>query len=371
MGRLAQPPVQGKAQRQAAFSFANVEASTVKLKVIKAGSKKFSIVVAFKFSASMNTCCSSLLLTNHLGLIKKLPRMDLGSGIIKFYGSCPGGLMKKLLRENLEQVRKIKSLQTTYAKDALYGCLYACGGDLSIANNFIGAIDSLDELSINNFEKDVSVLWPVIYRHAESLKSLSLHSTSEYYEFITVTPAIARRIVAGFPNLTHLTVDISAREAGRLFDEATGSSYRGQLQESTTIDELVKMDRLKEIQLAISLDDKASAFAGENKYDVMGSKSFPNVSVENTLALARAIFNKFRVNSARSCLEKVAVRFSRHCFSDRFQYDIVMTTISMVKDGPGFKTVGDGGWDWNPERVSMNLWNQIVQADSEINRRAD
>ncbi|CAH0042947.1 unnamed protein product [Clonostachys rhizophaga] len=297
--------------------------------------------------------------------------MDLGSGTVNFYGSCPGGLMKKLLRENFEQVQKIKSLQTTYAKDALYGCLYGCGGDLSIANNFISAIDSLDKLSINNFEKDVSMLWPVIYRHAQSLKSLSLHSTPEYYNFITVTPAIARRIVAGFPHLTHLTVDISAREAERLFEEATGSSDRGQPQESTAIDELVKMDRLKEIRLAVNLDDKASAFAGENKYDVMGSKSFPNVNVENTLVLARAIFNKFREVSAQSSLEKVAIRFSRHCFSDRFQYDIVMTTISVVKDGPDFKTEGDGRWDWDPERVSMGLWNQIVQADSEITRRAD
>ncbi|CAG9945677.1 unnamed protein product [Clonostachys rosea f. rosea IK726] len=297
--------------------------------------------------------------------------MDLGSGIIKFYGSCPGGLMKKLLRENLDQVRRIKSLQTTYAKDALYGCLYACGGDLGIANNFIGAIDSLDELSINNYEKDVSILWPVIYRHAESLKSLKLHSTPEYYDFITVTPAIARRVVAGFPQLTHLTVDISAREAERLFEEATGSSDRGQLRESTTIDELVKMDHLKEIQLAINLDDRSSVFAGENKYDVMGSNSFPNVNVKNTLALARAIFNKFRQSSVQSSLEKVGIRFSRHCFSDRFQYDIVMTTVQVIRDGPDFKTEGDGEWDWNPERVSMGLWDQIVQADSEITRRAD
>ncbi|CAG9983568.1 unnamed protein product [Clonostachys byssicola] len=297
--------------------------------------------------------------------------MDFGSGIINFYGSCPGGLMKKLLREDSEQVRKIKSLQTTYAKDALYGCLYACGGDLSIANNFIAAIDSLDELSISNYEKDVSILWPAIYRHAETLKSLSLHSTPEYYDFITVTPAIARRIVAGFPHLTHLTVDVSAREAERLFEEATGSSNRGQPQESATIDELAKMDRLKEIQLAINLDDKVSPFAGENKYDVMGSKSFPNVNVENTLILARAIFNKFRESGAQSSLEKVTIRFSRHCFSDRFQYDIVMTTVQVIKDGPDFKTEGDGGWDWSPERVSMELWNQIVKADSEITRRAD
>ncbi|CAH0046027.1 unnamed protein product [Clonostachys solani] len=280
--------------------------------------------------------------------------MDLGSGIINFYGSCPGGLMKKLLREDLEQVRKIKSLQTTYAKDALYGCLYGCGGDLSIANNFIVAIDSLDELSVNNYEKD----------------SLTLHSTPEYYDFITVTPAIARRIVAGFPRLTHLTADISAREAERLFEEAAGSSDRGQPQESTTIDELVKMDRLEEIQLAVNLNDRASAFAGENKYDVMGSNSFPDVNVENALVLARAIFNKFHESSAQSSLEKVAIRFSRHCFSDRFQYDIVMTTVQLIKDGPGFKTEADEGWDWNPKRVSMELWNQIVQANSEITGRA-
>ncbi|VUC25956.1 unnamed protein product [Clonostachys rosea] len=296
--------------------------------------------------------------------------MDLHSGVVNFYGSCPGGLMQKLMREDLEHVRKIKSLQTTYAKGALYGCLYGCGGDLSIVNNFINAIDSLDELSINNYEKDVSILWPMIYRHSESLKSLALHSTPEYYDFITVTPAIAKRIDAGFPHLTQLTVDVSAQEAERLFNEASDSSDRSQPQESTTIDELVKMDRLKEIQLAINLYDKASAFAGENKFDVMGSHSFPNVNVENTLVLARAIIDKFHQSSAQSSLEKVAIRFSRHCFSDRFQYDIVMTTVQLIKDGSGFRTEGGGEWGWNPKRVSMELWNQIVQADSEITGRA-
>lgn len=140
--------------------------------------------------------------------------MDISSGNVVFGVTCPGELMQQLQDRDTENVRKIKKLQMTYSKDRVsYECQIGCG-DLSIVANFIEAIDSLEELSIYNLERDASAISQAIWKHADSLKSLAIHSPPYRHNHVWVASSV--KDVADELQLKSFELDMSLEEAESL-----------------------------------------------------------------------------------------------------------------------------------------------------------
>ncbi|KAK0613546.1 hypothetical protein B0T14DRAFT_526465 [Immersiella caudata] len=256
--------------------------------------------------------------------------MDITSGSVTFGRTCPGTLMQDLQRDHASSVAKIKKLQTSFSqREVTYQCPLPCE-DLRIVHDFITSIDALEELSVLNYEPDGSALWPAIYHHASSLRSLGVHTPpldhSEVWTADTVA-AVGER----FPNLTHLEIDLPLAEAEALVSNSPPESPSS---EKSMTNELAKLQRLKSLLVNIPLTDNESAFAGKHTWNAMGSISFPKPSKEVCERLARTIMDKFPADAA---LTKLEVRFARRWWDDRCQFYTVgySVTVERGEDGKG------------------------------------
>lgn len=273
--------------------------------------------------------------------------MDITSGDVSFGWTCPGTLMQDLQRDQPSDVAKIKKLLTSFSQyEVTFLCHLPCE-DLSIVHDFITSIDALEELSILNYERDGSVLWPAIYHHATSLRSLVIHTPPWEHSNVWEAGRVAA-VGERLPNLTHLEVDLPLEEAEALFSASTSSpsTDAGSPFELGIANELLKLQRLQSLHVNISLTDKASSFVGEHTWTVMGCTTFPDPNKQVCERLARAIMDKFPADAA---LKELKLRFARRLWDDRCQFDTVgySVTVERSESGEGEVVVGDSGdWAW-------------------------
>ncbi|CAH0026001.1 unnamed protein product [Clonostachys rhizophaga] len=284
--------------------------------------------------------------------------MDIRSGIVSWPYACPGGFIKKLQSQYRGYVRKIKSLDTCYAKNSSWDT-YARASDLGIVHKFIRTIDALEVLSIRTLEEDVSGLWPVIFRQGSSLTSLTFRPYRDC-NFIAVTPQTVSEIASRLPRLVHLGIDVSLQDAEAALKPPE------QPQEESSIDELVKMSGLREVELFIKLPMEPSSFCARNTFSSVGTTSNPPIKPKVSLRLAEGIFNKFLTHDAQSSLERVSIHFLRNSYEDRGQYSALHSTAWVELNETGFEKQVDRSWQSDPAEMSSEVWKEIRQADSEF-----
>ena len=99
----------------------------------------------------------------------------------------------------LEDVAKIRKLQTSLSRYKVADlCGIGCEG-LDIVRGFISSIGNLEELSVINYEPNASAIWPAIFQHANSLRSLSIHTPPQSYRALVWTPTTTREAIERLP----------------------------------------------------------------------------------------------------------------------------------------------------------------------------
>lgn len=254
--------------------------------------------------------------------------------------------MQSLLLEQPSQVAAIKKLQLSFASANVTDQCPLSSPDLDVVRNFITAIDALDELSVLYYEPDDGSdhFWPVVFHHAKSLRSLSVHTPPQHDGSRVWTPATAGRVVAELTGLEHLEVDIPLEEAEGLVsvdDNGIATSCAGD-GSSGIVDEVAKMTRLKSLLVNVSLEDEASSFAEEHTWDVIGAISFPEPKKEVCKRLARVLMAKFPAGAA---MRKIQVRIARRCWDDRFQFWTLGYTIQVGRDNRRDVAVDHKAWE--------------------------
>ncbi|CAH0055322.1 unnamed protein product [Clonostachys solani] len=250
-------------------------------------------------------------------------------------------------------------------KSGIVSWPFACADDLGIVHKFIRTIDALEVLSIRTLEEDVSGLWPVIFRQADSLTSLIFRPYHDY-NFIAVKPQTVSEIASRLPHLVHLGIDVSLQDAEAALKEVAKPRTPGQPQEESSIDELVKMSGLKEVELFIKLSMESSSFCGRNTFSAAGTTSNPPIKPRVSLRLAQGIFDRFLTHDAQSPIERVSIHFLRNCYEDRGQYSALHSTAWVEMNETGFEKQVDRSWQSDPAEMSSEVWEEIRQADSEF-----
>ncbi|KAK1750052.1 hypothetical protein QBC47DRAFT_394529 [Echria macrotheca] len=289
---------------------------------------------------------------------RRLCTMDISSGNVAFGRTCPGEVMQDFLRDQPENVAKIKKLQTSYSRgEVTYQCPIGCK-DPAVLRDFISSIDRLEELSIINYEAEASALWPAIFKHAASLKSLSIHTPPQHHSHLW-TPATTAEAVKQLPQLKQLELDVELGEAlSWLSSEGVGLEPG-----RSVVNELSSSKEIESILINVDLEDTASAFAGEQIWDVMGCISFPEPNKEVCKKLASILFEKIRGNPSdgAAVLKHLELRFPRRVWDDRCQFYTVAYSVKIKAGETGDVVVdGEGTWkdylpDW-PEYGGF-LWN--------------
>ncbi|KAK4441938.1 hypothetical protein QBC34DRAFT_419485 [Podospora aff. communis PSN243] len=298
-------------------------------------------------------------LTNH-HFTRHFTMDSITSGDVSFGRTCPGTLMQDLQRDHASSVAKIKKLQTSFSqREVTYQCPLPCE-DLGIVHDFITSIDALEELSVLHYEPDGSALWPAIYHHAASLRSLGIHTPPLDHSKVWTAETLAA-VGERLPNLTHLEVDLPLREAEALVSTSPSESTPSKL---SMTNELPKLQHLKSLLVNIPLTDKASSFAGKHKWNAMGSVSFPEPNKEVCERLARAIMDKF---PADATLGKLEVRFARRWWDDRCQFYTVgyLVTVERGQKAEGKPAVWHGA-HWEEYLVKWpayggEIWNLVQE----------
>ncbi|KAK3344499.1 hypothetical protein B0T25DRAFT_585269 [Lasiosphaeria hispida] len=277
--------------------------------------------------------------------------MDISSGEVSFGRTCPGTLMQDLQRNNSDQVAKIKKLQTSLSRhEVTYQCPVPCR-DLDIVYNFITSINALEELSVLNYERDVSGFWPTVFHHANSLHSLAIHTPPQNYSHIW-TPATIATVASGLGNLKNLEIDLPLKEA---------ESYVKGVQIADAdfvMGEASKLHNLESILVNVPLQDAASPFADQHTWNAMGCISFPHLNEEVCKRLARTLLGMFPADAA---LKRLEVRFVRRCWDDRCQF-WTLACSTRAERGMGGNVTVEGGQGWGgylapwPEYGGL-LWN--------------
>lgn len=165
---------------------------------------------------------------------------------------------------------------------------------MDIVADFIRSIGALETLSIINYEIDLSVLWPDIFKHGKSLRKLAVHTPPQRQSFVW-TAEVLEEVARNLPQLESLEVDITLDETECLIKSKPQSqqSAPNNLKESsaprteepnillsnasatmksnlpkllqplksTILDHLVQVPQLDTLVVNINLEDKASAFA--------------------------------------------------------------------------------------------------------------
>lgn len=260
--------------------------------------------------------------------------MDISSGNVSFGPLCPGTVMQELVRDKLDQVKKITKFQTALSSsEIVYQCPLPCK-DLSIVHNFVKSIDALEELSILNYEPDASAIWPAILYHDKSLRSLAIH-TPPQESSETWTPETVSALASGLPNLRHLELDISLGTALDFLETSDPPHPTSVIGAATTLKEL------ESILMNIKLDDAGSSFAGKHTWDVMGCIEFPDPDKQACERLVRKLVDYFPAR-----VKKVQIRLARRCWDDRFQFSTLGYSTTATRDGEGKVAVeADKRWD--------------------------
>jgi hypothetical protein len=315
--------------------------------------------------------------------------MDISSGNVAFGVTCPGTLMYELQKDP-ENVHNIKSLQTSFSKNHVtWQCPVGCK-DLKIVANFIESINALEELSVLNYEKDTSILWPAIFHHWKSLKSLAIHTPPQMRPDVW-TVSIVTEVADRLPQLKRLEVDVSLEEAERrIKNEALSASksvhqmFNGKREKCSTqdhlsaiarslspepsqpmkpsvLDELMNIGRLESLVINVNLQDAACVFAEKHTWNVMGTISFPPINEDPCKQLAQQIFDGFYTKSPNSALKHLELRFPRRQWHDRCQFWTLAHSVHVRMDEGVVKVESD--MDWNsylPEFPRAGILRELI-----------
>ncbi|KAK3391293.1 hypothetical protein B0H63DRAFT_467683 [Podospora didyma] len=286
--------------------------------------------------------------------------MDISSGNISFGRTCPGVLMEDFRHNLPSSVAKIKRLQLSLSRYRVFDlCAVGCA-DLAIVRNFILSIENLEELSVINYEQDLSAIWPAIFQQAKSLRGLAIHSPPGIRAGGVWTAATTRGVIQGLPKLEWLELDIGLEEADGLLSPSQGSAgneaAQGQQERTPTptqsdsvIKELAKaqQQQLESILINVNLPDHANIFADAHTYNAYGPTSFGQHYQEPKKQLALKIFDKLTgmkftepkspddVSSSKIHLKHLEIRFPRRSYEDRGQFWTVASSIHIRRDEEG------------------------------------
>ncbi|KAK0712080.1 hypothetical protein B0H67DRAFT_555945 [Lasiosphaeris hirsuta] len=281
--------------------------------------------------------------------------MDISSGEVSFGRTCPGTLMQELQRNRPDHVAKIRKLQTSLSRYVVtYQCPIPCK-DLDIVRNFITSIDAVEELSVLNYERDGSGLWPAVFHHAKSLRSLAIHTPPQDRSHVW-TPTTIAAVASELPNLKHLEIDLSLEEA----ESCVGGAQFADA--DSVMGEASKLLNLESILINVTLQDAASSFADQHTWNAMGCISFPQPYKESSERLAHTLLGKFPADAA---LKRLEVRLTRRCWDDRCQFWTLAYSVTAKKgEGGDVKVEGGEGWgEYLPPYPEYGgyLWNLSMQ----------
>jgi len=260
-----------------------------------------------------------------------MPSFNASSSTLAFGNACLGDVMQRLRTEKRGRMQKIKRFQTAFATHSdPWSCPTGCK-DPQIVTQFIKSIRALEELEIRNYEQDINVLWPGIFKQAPSLRRLAIHTPPMFVHGGSNAWTVdnVKRVADELPSLRFLELDVSVEDA----NAALKSIAPG-----TILDEVAKMGHLEFICVAIPLLDAKSPFCGDNRQTGFGGSNMPNPNDTVCAALCRKIFNKFYQKDADSSLVELELRLTRRAWEDRGQFDTKKYSYRAVKKDP--KTVG-------------------------------
>lgn len=286
--------------------------------------------------------------------------MDISFGHVDFGLTCPGSLMQELQRDKPDQVRKIKTLQTSLAKGIVtWQCHVGCG-DLSTVENFIKSIEALEELSILNFESDATILWSAIFHHGNSLKKLAIHTPPQQQARLWTLSRMIR-VAEHLQQLTHIEMDLPLFQV----DKALEAAFSNEPQEEGKVyrlDKLVKMKGLQSVLLNVNLPDHASTFAGKHTSGVMGCISFPEPKKQICRQFAQLVYDRFHESNPDCAMEHVEVRFPRRCWDDRAQFYTMAYSVRVRKGENRVELDEDETWkEYLPPWPTDGVLGQLVQ----------
>lgn len=236
------------------------------------------------------------------------------------------------LRLNMpESVANIRKLQTSLSRHSLPDlCAIGCE-DLDIVRGFISSIDKLEELSVINYEPDASAIWPSIFQHGNSLRSLAIHTPPQRPTLVW-TPTTTSEAIEALPHLTRLELDIGLEEAESLLSPTDS----GQQQTESVVSELAKAQRLESVLINVNLPDAANVFAGAHTWNAYGPTSFGEDHKEPREQLALKLFEKLEMNeSGISSLKHLELRFPRRFYEDRAQFWTIASSVHVRKNEAG------------------------------------
>lgn len=226
--------------------------------------------------------------------------MDIASGTVTFGRACPGKIMQTLQQSQPDNVAKIKKLQLSISRYCVSCLCNVPCKDLAIIRNFIISISALEELLVLNYESDWSELWPAVFRHAESLTSLVIHTPPHDLSSSIWTPEVLVNVAKDLPNLKHLEMDLPLGEAESLL-----SASPANLQMTDAL--VAKLNRLNSLLINVTILDIVSCFASMRTPEGREFNSFDDRVYAGCEAVARALFERFHAQSD-GALRKLEVR---------------------------------------------------------------
>jgi len=275
--------------------------------------------------------------------------MDITSGIVTFGRACPGKVMHSLQHSHPTDVANIKSLQLSFSRYKISSlCTISCK-DLTVAQNFITSISALEALSVLNYEQDGSILWPVVFHHAHSLRRLAIHTpphpfsdkiSSSFWNVQSLTDVATR-----LPNLRHLEMDFPLEEAERLLKE-------GVMADVPVMEVLArKLQRLDSLVIHIEVRDVAEGFAELRTSEGREFSSFQERLRTACEGVARAVVVRFEVSCPEEYTKlRLKVRFAHYTTDDRSEPWIVALSAeaALNKEAHVDVDIGDGWRDYLP-----------------------
>ena len=249
--------------------------------------------------------------------------IDISSGEVKFGPLCPGTVMQWLRLEQLRSVRRLKRIQTAFsAASGTWSCQVGCG-DPTIVAKFIKAPRSLEELSILNYHLDIDILWPSVFKHANSLKRLEIHTQPQEVpggDRVWTVESV-KHVASELPNLRHLALDITV--------DAAKAALNGGITAGSILDEVAKMESLESLRVSIILLDADSPFAGEST--PRGSDGV-DTKPPACAKLARMLFQRFLTHDSDAALQEVELRLTRRVWYDRGQFSTAKCSFHAVRE---------------------------------------
>ncbi|KAL5387910.1 hypothetical protein DPSP01_003309 [Paraphaeosphaeria sporulosa] len=207
---------------------------------------------------------------------------------------------------------------------------------LELARDFMDSLNPLTSLHIDNAKRGLDVLWPVIYKHRETLRTLVLGpSWGPYCSAEYTDDSLLETVPVTFPKLERLGWSIPFNA----------------INDEGTLPVLSKMN-LRKLDLYMDLPSQASEYSEALQGDAMSGSNNPPLKRSQSIAAATRIADKIS-QKQKDPLEWLTVRISRSFYMDRFQPYNGYTAFQLRRqERPSAKEEkycvrGNMNWRWN------------------------